>query len=405
MGTFGYLVDLSTIKLSDGPGGTTSWIQGMPYGTWQHPFYGEIKVDADRVAAFTASVNERVRGVDPDIDYDHKMFTGKAAGWVQAAEAHPTEGLRLLVKWTAKAAQEIKDGAYRYFSPEFADEWEHPQTGVKFKDVLFGGGITNRPFLKGIAPVNLNEMFGATPPNPQEGGEVDLKKLRGMLKLSDDVSDADVLAKAAEQLQKLNEPPAPPTPPVPTPPANPAPTTPPPTEPPNTGTPAPVSKLGEVPPNAPEDLKSLFEANPHIRDLVQAHEQARQVVIQQRAALQLAEVERKLADINMATGRHIKLTPVFLSEAKELLLALNEDQGKKFFDMLTMMVDGKSLFFELGERGRSRNDLSSDSMKDYPRAIEKALSENKGMQYAEAARKVAIERPELVTDYQNAVRG
>ena len=33
------------------------------------------------------------------------------------------------MEWTAKAWEAIKSKAYRYFSPEFDDEWSDPKTG------------------------------------------------------------------------------------------------------------------------------------------------------------------------------------------------------------------------------------------------------------------------------------
>jgi phage I-like protein len=151
---FGYFVDLSTIQLSDD---RPSWIQAMPLGKYKHPFFGDIEITPERVKRFSDNVNNKVRGTDLDIDYDHKMTSGEAAGWVTAADAR-TDGLYLLVDWTPKARQSIREKAYRYFSPEFTDEWEHPKTSVKYKDVIFGGGITNRPFLKDIAPINASEL-------------------------------------------------------------------------------------------------------------------------------------------------------------------------------------------------------------------------------------------------------
>ena len=70
---------------------------------------------------------------------------------------------------------------------EFMDEFVHPRTGVKYHDVLNGGGLTNRPFLKGIAPVNLSELFAA------EGDQMDPKALRAALGLKEDASDAEVM--------------------------------------------------------------------------------------------------------------------------------------------------------------------------------------------------------------------
>src|SRR5687768_14389241 len=157
----GYWVDLSeaAIKLEELPsGGAQSWIQAMPLGTYHHPRYGKIDIDLQRVQQFAANVNAGVRGIDLDIDYDHKILRTDAAGWVRKAEARGAEGLWLLVEWTKEAAEKIKNKAFRYFSPEFEDEWEHPKTRQRIKNVLAGGGLTNRPYLKDIQPINLSDL-------------------------------------------------------------------------------------------------------------------------------------------------------------------------------------------------------------------------------------------------------
>lgn len=155
-----YAVDLTKVMFDEISESENyqSWIQAMPLGTYQHERYGKIEITDDRVARFADNVNKNVRETELDIDYDHKEYSGEAAGWVKQARAEPGNGLWILVEWTKKAYEAIKSKAYRYFSPEFNDEWSHPRTGEKYKDVLFGGGITNRPFLKGIVPLNLSEI-------------------------------------------------------------------------------------------------------------------------------------------------------------------------------------------------------------------------------------------------------
>lgn len=152
---FGYIVDLENYVF-DEDDAHKSWIQAFPLGKWQHPTYGEIEMTLDKAVSMAANVNAGVRGQDLDIDYDHKEHRADAAGWVEKAEAR-TDGLWLLIDWTREAAEKIKSKAYRYFSPEFSDKWEHSASGKVFKNVLFGGALTNRPHLKGILPINLSE--------------------------------------------------------------------------------------------------------------------------------------------------------------------------------------------------------------------------------------------------------
>jgi len=194
----GYFTELSSLQFDEGGDDTmTSTFMAMPYGKYKHPVYGEIDFNYEKAKEAERHVKQKSRGTDLDIDYDHKQYTGEAAGWVQDAEARPN-GLFLTVSWTKKAWQAIKDKAYRYFSPEFADEWQHPKTGEVHKNILFGGGITNRPFLKDILPLNMSELSLAEEQATKEGKGMDPKKLRKLLGLPEDATDEQVNAKLAE---------------------------------------------------------------------------------------------------------------------------------------------------------------------------------------------------------------
>jgi len=191
----GYLTELSGLKFDEAEGDTmTSTFMAMPYGEYKHPVYGEINFDLRKAQEAESHIKNHSRGTDLDIDFDHKQYSGEAAGWVKGAEARQ-DGLYLTVDWTKKAWEAIKSKAYRYFSPEFADEWTHPKTNVTHKNILFGGGITNRPFLKDILPLNMSELSLAEEQvQPKEGKGMDPKKLRKLLGLPEDATDEAVAA-------------------------------------------------------------------------------------------------------------------------------------------------------------------------------------------------------------------
>jgi hypothetical protein len=190
----GFLVDISNLSLSEGEDTSTSWIHAMSLGSYKHPLYGKIQFTAERMQRFAKNVIDRVRGIDIAIDFSHKN-TEEAAGWVKAAEARDN-GLWLLVEWTKEAAEAIRSRKFRYFSPEFVDAYTDAATGKKYRDVLLGGGLTNRPFLKDLLPVNLGEVFGET--NEEEESSVTLdefmNKLREKLDLGEDATEDDVLS-------------------------------------------------------------------------------------------------------------------------------------------------------------------------------------------------------------------
>src|SRR4029077_1534061 len=92
---------------------------------------------------------------------------------------------------------------WRYFSADFTDVWTDPQ-GVEHQDVLFGGGLTNRPYMKNLLPVNLSELLPEGPPKvtPPEV-QVDLKKLRELLGLPEAAAEDATVAKLTEVLGSI----------------------------------------------------------------------------------------------------------------------------------------------------------------------------------------------------------
>ena len=79
-------MDLSGVQFNEEDTSRTIWLQALPLGTYDHPVHGEIKITPERIKRFADNINNKVRGQDLDIDYDHKAIDTKAAGWVQAAE-------------------------------------------------------------------------------------------------------------------------------------------------------------------------------------------------------------------------------------------------------------------------------------------------------------------------------
>lgn len=158
------------VRLSDGETGTDgfhrSWIMLFPEGKFEHEQYGELNFTKARLATIKRQFDSRVRHIDIALDANHDQ--DKATGWLEqlalrepgrdpkTGEATPA-GLWGLVRWTPLGLRYLKDQIYRYFSPEFGP-WKDPETGKQYRDVLIGGGLTNRPFLKRMSAVQLAEI-------------------------------------------------------------------------------------------------------------------------------------------------------------------------------------------------------------------------------------------------------
>lgn len=143
-------------ELSDGV-----WIQASPFGEYKHPLYGDIAIDEPRVDRFVDHFRNNVYGQDIPISYEHfGMDTSKgmkAAGWVTDMERRE-DGMWWKVNFTSEATKEIKDGEWKYFSPEWYEEFTDKATEVTYADVAAGGALTNQPFYKNMVPLNFSEL-------------------------------------------------------------------------------------------------------------------------------------------------------------------------------------------------------------------------------------------------------
>jgi Mu-like prophage I protein len=385
---FGYVTDVGDIKFDDAT--LSSWIQLMPIGSYNHVLHGKIDITPQKVQKFVENFRKNVRGITLDVDYDHKAHDGKAAGWIQDIQDRGFDGLWGLVKWTQPAYQSLKAGEYKYFSPEFQDEWEHPQTGQTFEDVLFGGAITNRPFLKDIQPINLHEVIRAS-----EGGPVvDPKKLRQMLGLKEDATEEEVEKALAKVAQATNEPdPAtPPTPPAPTPPAPPP------------GEPAPGSGDQGTPAPATPKEPVLASETAAVKQLTEQMAAMQKQLDEQAAARRLSEV--KLGFAQMTEGKKFALAPAVVNKAQQLTVQLSEDKGNTFMGLLKEILDGGLV--ELGERGGRPVPTAgnADPRKMLDELVTKKLTESQGkLQYVDALELVYAENPSLYESYRQGQLG
>jgi len=152
----GYLFSTEGFAFEDGK---PVWLHLLPYGSFSHPVYGDIDITDGKVSNFVKNFKKNVRGIMLDIDYAHKNDAakgGKAAGWIVGLDQRD-DGLWGLVSLTGEARKEVEDGAWKYMSAEYQDSWVDAK-GASHVDVLFGASLTNRPFMKELSPINLDEF-------------------------------------------------------------------------------------------------------------------------------------------------------------------------------------------------------------------------------------------------------
>lgn len=159
-----YLVPLQFAE-GDWVDGNKKWIQLYPYDSWDHPFYGTTTITPEIAQQFVENFNKGIRGQEIHSDYEHGEDAAKgnkASGKFIKVEAR-TDGPWALVEFTEEAKKEIDAGEWNYWSTSHWDSWTHPHTGETHQYVLDGGGLTNKPFVKGMVPLNFSELMLADP--------------------------------------------------------------------------------------------------------------------------------------------------------------------------------------------------------------------------------------------------
>lgn len=131
--------------------------QVLRVGEFNHPEYGNFKITSEVLTEMVKNFNDRARGIDIAWDYFHD-FNGVASAWVESLELRENDTeLWARVTWTPLAQQKLADRELRYFSPDFAFQWQDPESGRVYNNILFGGGLTNRPFVKEMQAIVASE--------------------------------------------------------------------------------------------------------------------------------------------------------------------------------------------------------------------------------------------------------
>jgi len=357
-----FILDTAGLTFGEGNDADATWVHALPLGDYKHPTYGTLSFTADRIKAFADNVKSKIRGVDPSINYEHNNES-VAAGWVKNAEPR-ADGLWLFVEWVKDAAQAIKDKKWRYFSSEFEDEWTDSQ-GNKHKDVILGGALTNRPFMKNLVPINLSEeTYNLAFDLVSAATGKDVDSLKGGNVELDEAAITKIVDQLATKLseQKVTDP--------------------------------ATKSLADLP-----ELKALAEENPMVATLIKFVETQNLELSTNAKALKEAEIKSKLADFDRTK---IVLTPVARKLAGDIMMELDERLQEPFWKLLTEMKRGSSFLVELGERaGATVNYGSHRSAKqEIDDATKKLMSEDK-LSEADAFERVAANNPALYTRYRN----
>jgi phage I-like protein len=204
--TFYYTISLSEEK--------NNKIEIMRTGKWKHNIYGLFEITNNTIDNIITNFKNKVRGIDISFDLEHgdTAHKGEAVCWVKNL-IKKGNSLLAEVEWTKFGKEKIKEKSFKYFSPEFKFVYTDSETGKIYNNVLLGGGLTNRPFIKNMSPIMLSETIQSEFNSPcilvknKEDIEMN-KELLKALKLSEEATNEEIsnaINNLIETSNKLSE--------------------------------------------------------------------------------------------------------------------------------------------------------------------------------------------------------
>ncbi len=125
------------------------WVPFLPVPhEYKHPRYGTISITRERNEQFVGHFKKAVWQDRLPLDAEHSYKLSGAMGWVVDMRLNPNGSVDAKVDWTPNGAQLLREGRFRYISPEFYVKWMNPATGEVFDNVATGGALTTKPFFK-----------------------------------------------------------------------------------------------------------------------------------------------------------------------------------------------------------------------------------------------------------------
>lgn len=137
------------IKLAE-DGVVPTHVQLLREGSFEYYADSKLEITADDLKNMVKNFNDDVLKTKIMIDYEHNSHS-IAAGWVNSVslENKDTE-MWIDVEWTKRGEELLGQKEYRYLSVDFEHDYKDNESGKTFGKTLKGGGLTNRPFVKGM---------------------------------------------------------------------------------------------------------------------------------------------------------------------------------------------------------------------------------------------------------------
>lgn len=150
------LVRFLSGELSLAEGERVKWVTVTRMGEFSDPRYGKFSITRPMLEQMVRNFDARVLGQDIFLDVAHKPSDGAAAKVLRLA----IEGqrLRALVEFTDFGVEAVSKRGFSYLSAEYHENWRDNEKGDAHGCVLLGAGLTTRPVIKHLEPVQLSEL-------------------------------------------------------------------------------------------------------------------------------------------------------------------------------------------------------------------------------------------------------
>jgi len=385
------LLDLAPYKASEPP----DWIQVVPApGTWQHPRYGEIKITSQILKEFKANFDRTVYQEHIPIDAEHETKASGALGYYKEVKVGGPDGeggLWARVDWTDRGEELLKTERFKYFSPEWFDEWKDPATGQVFKNVLIGGALTTRPFFKdqALKPLVASDGF-LWEVSLDDGGNEDWVELKqGSLDPADVHEDKLVVIHrkrgsllstkyTEDQLTELVD-----------------------------------ERVAEATKTFKDELEKAKTAAETYKAAAEESKKGLETATGRIAELESQALHRAFTDLILGRDPSADGAPPFVGEPKshmDMMLLIAEAKGigpelKAYVDQQrahAKQLKEAGLFKEIGTSG---GETPASVKEEFEQAAKAAMEANAKLTYAEAVQKIATEQPGLYDRYDREITG
>lgn len=127
-------------------------------------FYGEVNITRAKLIQMVDNFKANTYGQEIMIDVSHRPSEG-SAGTIERLFVERNR-LRAEINWTPYGVDAVKNRGFRYFSAEFDENYQDPETGKDHGPTLLGAGLTTRPRVKKLDPVSLKLSFDIDEEDP-----------------------------------------------------------------------------------------------------------------------------------------------------------------------------------------------------------------------------------------------